>query len=223
MSDLVNALQTQSRSGSVLDSIAHPNLLNPAAALAGAVGTARGVYELRQQQANEAAGQAYQGAINQETGEFDPNRFRTLLAQSGPAAMAAGAALLNTQQISSNQLDQNLKKLTWWNGAAANLVENPTHENAVDLVRQGIAGGALTFPEAQRVLSTVPTDQDALQDFGRQHMIMAGDALTRFNQIYGQRTPVSAGGHTEIPTVPPPGRGGTPVITHSATPGEQGA
>jgi hypothetical protein len=222
MSDTQNALSTAAHGGSVLDAIAHPQVVNPLAAYAGAIGTARSVYDLRQQQANEAAGQAYQGAINPQTGEFDPNELRRRLAASGPAAMAAGATLLNTQQISSNQLEQNLAKLKWWNSAAANLAENPSHDNAIDLVRQGVAGGALTFPEAQRIMSTVPTDPAALQAFGRQHMIMSSDALTQFNQIYGQRMAVPAGGHTEIPTVPPPGKDGTPIITHSASPGEQG-
>jgi hypothetical protein len=52
MSDLVNALSTQSRSSGVLDAIAHPNVVNPLADFGGAVNVARGVQDLRTQQFN---------------------------------------------------------------------------------------------------------------------------------------------------------------------------
>lgn len=221
MGDTLNSLLQANRSSSVLQGIANPAQVNPLAALNSGQQAAANTFNLRKLQADQAAGQAYQGAINQDTGEFDPNKFRTLLAQSGPAAMAAGAALLNTQSISSDQLNQNMKKLDWYNAAAGSLMDkgnDVTHADVMGVLQRGMASGALTLPEAQRAMASVPTNQAELPGWVRQHALTAADASTRFNQTVGTRQTTTAGGTTYNYTAPPPG-GPTVQIQHGPDPG----
>ena len=152
MSDTLNALQTANRTSSVLQSIANPAQVNPLAAIQSGISAASNEYDLASKQATLAAGQAYQAAINPQTGEFDPNEMRRQLAARGPAAMAAGAALLNTQNISSDQLKQSLEKQKWINSTAGALLQSGDFSDAAMLgaFHNGVAGGILTLPEAQR-------------------------------------------------------------------------
>src|SRR5215472_5021758 len=103
---LGSLISAQTR-GSVLDSIAHPNVLDPARAIGSAATAADAIWRVRGTQAAQAAGEAYQNAIDPQSGAFDVNRFRANLAAAGPtAALAAGHELANVQNISYNELQQ---------------------------------------------------------------------------------------------------------------------
>lgn len=106
MSDsLANAM----RGNSLLDRIANPATVNPLAAYSDALKTAQGVWANRQAQAQQLAGQAYQGAID-EQGNFDPVKFRQNLVAAGPnAALAAGAGVTSAQELQGAQIDQATK------------------------------------------------------------------------------------------------------------------
>ena len=75
--------------GAFAQQIANPKVVNPLAEISQANQAAKGFWDVQQQRANQALGQAYQGAIDQNTGVLDPNKFRTLVAQNPMAAMNA--------------------------------------------------------------------------------------------------------------------------------------
>lgn len=223
MSDtLTNALAQAGRSSSVLAGIQNPAVVNPLAGMGSAISAVSGMQGLAEKAAQQAAGQAYQGAIDQQTGEFDPNKFRTLLAQSGPAAMAAGAALLNTQQISSNQLQQNLEKAKWVNSTSGALLQSGDFSDAAMLgaLHKGVAGGILTLPEAQRQLATMPPDAAGRQRWLQEHQDTAASFAEQMQQRFGTRENIVAPQGTYNTPIPPARAGAPTIVTpHGATPG----
>jgi hypothetical protein len=155
----------------------------------------KNVYDLKEKGAQQAAGQAYQGAINPLTGEFDPNEFRRRLAASGPAAMAAGHELANTQQISSDQLKQNLAKAQWINSTSGALLQSGDFSDAAMLgaLHNGVAGGILTLPEAQRQLATMPPDAAGRQRWLQEHQDTSASFQEQMDQRYGKPVTIDQG------------------------------
>jgi hypothetical protein len=201
-----------------------PQVVNPLAAISAGNQAAVGLYDLRAKQASEAAGQAYQGAINPQTGELDANEFRRRLAASGPAAMAAGASLANIQNISSNQLEQSLKKAGWVNAAAGAALQSGDFSDGamLRLFQSGLANGTLTMPEVQRQMAILPPDAEGRRKWLQEHQDTAASVEEQYKQRFGTRPQVSAGGTTEFPIVPS-ARSGLPgpSVQQTATPGEQ--
>lgn len=227
MSDLVNALNQQSRSSGVLDAIAHPNVVNPLAAMAGAAQTANTIYQVRQNQANQAAGEAYQNAIDPQTGEFDANKFRQNLQAAGPAAaMAAGSSLANTQQISSDQLNQARVKTAWVNGAAGSLTRlgpNITQADVISTLHQGVTSGMLSEAEFERQVAEVGAlgnDPAKLNAWANQHQFNAMSVQQQLDQSFGTRETVVTPGATYSTVVPPARQGGTVTTQHGPAPGQ---
>jgi hypothetical protein len=201
-------------------SLPTPVLVDPLNALNRGLLTAHGMWEVQGARAKEAAGQAYQGAINPQTGEFDANEFRRRLAASGPAAMEAGTALANTQNISSNQLEQSIKKANWANSAAGSLTRlgpNITEQHALDVLQQGVTSGILTPAEFQRQSAEVRSlggDPAKLNAWANQHQFTAMSVEQQLKETYGSREPVQAGDATYHPVIPPARAGGTVVTQH---------
>ena len=164
-----------------------PQVANPLAAINAANEAASHMYDLRAKQAKEAAGQAYQGAINPQTGELDANDFRRRLAASGPAAIAAGESLLNIQTISSNQLDQMKAKAAWTSHNAGVLADmpNPTQQDAINVLHKGLTDGILTPAEFQRQVSQLPTDPAGLRNWAAQHRANAQTVEQQIQWRYG--------------------------------------
>lgn len=101
-----NALSGAQRSSTVLDAIAHPNVLNPAADLTAAATAAGSMYDVRQKMANQQLGQLYQQAIDPNTGRFDPLKFQGLIASAGPGvSMAAGEGVKSGAELQTNQFN----------------------------------------------------------------------------------------------------------------------
>jgi hypothetical protein len=197
-------------------------LVNPLAAMNAGIEGASQVYDLRQKQANEAAGQAYQGAINPQTGEFDPNEFRRRLAASGPAAMAAGAALLNTQNISSDQLKQSLDKQKWINSTAGALLQAGDFSDAAMLgaLHNGVAGHILTLPEAQAQLATMPPDAEGRRRWLQVHQDTSGSYAEQMQRRFGTRETITTPQGTYNIPVPSPSAGAPTIETpHGPAPG----
>jgi len=179
-----DALSTALTRGNVLGAIANPVVANPLAAYAGAVNTADTLMRLRQLQAQQVAGQAYQGAID-ENGAFSPERFRQNLAAAGPgAAMAAGPALANVQNIASNQLAMAQNKSAELNSTLGALLSKPSitpqdiNDAGTDLMRRGI----YTPAEVQAAIGGMPSDPSQLRDWVYQHQVRnlaMGDQINR--------------------------------------------
>ena len=192
MGDTLNSLLAANRSSSVLQGIMNPAQVNPLAAMTSAGQTAGTIFDLRQKQATQAAGEAYQGAIDPTTGEFDPNKFRINLQAAGPvAAMAAGPALANTQSISSDQLNQMRAKAGWANTAAGSLTRlgpNITQADAIGTLHEGVTQGILTQPEFERQvaeLATLGNDPAKLHAWASQHQFNAMNTQQQLEQTYG--------------------------------------
>lgn len=197
-------------------------LVNPLAAVTAGTQAATSVYELRQKQAVEAAGQAYQGAINPQTGEFDPNEFRRRLAASGPAAMEAGAALLNTQNISSDQLKQSLDKQKWINSTAGALLQAGDFSDAAMLgaLHNGVAGHILTLPEAQAQLQTMPPDAEGRRRWLQVHQDTSGSYAEQMQRRFGTRENIVTPQATYNVQIPHPSANAPTIVTpHGPTPG----
>jgi len=148
-------------SAGLLSSIANPQTLsgNFLAAYGQGQDAAQRVWANRLSQAQQAAGQAQQGAINPQTGEYDPNAFRANLAAAGPqAALAAQSSLGANQSISSDQLHQAQVKNDFINKGAASLLANKDYSpgGVMGVLQQGVAGGFLTPAEAGRQLLAMP-------------------------------------------------------------------
>ncbi len=221
MADDLNSLLQANRSSSVLEGIANPPQFNPLAAQNSAVQAAHNMLTLRGLQAKEAAGQAYQGAINPETGEFDPNRLRTLLSQNPTAAMEAGATLSNTQNISSNQLEQARAKATWVNARSGAALESGDFSDGamLKLFQEGMANGVLTLPEVQRQLALIPPDAAGRERWLREHQMTSASVQQQLDQTQGTRQVINTPQGTYVTTVPPIRSGQNVTVPHGATPG----
>jgi hypothetical protein len=118
MGDTLSNLLTANHSASVLQGIMNPAQVNPLAALNSATQTAGGIYDLRQKQAVEAAGQAFQASIDPETGMPRQSVLMQNLAKDPRAAMAAQTSAQAGQTLDNNTLNTHLTRLTGLNAAA---------------------------------------------------------------------------------------------------------
>lgn len=179
-----------------------------------------------QLKANQTAGAAYQNAIDPQTGEFDANKFRQNLQAAGPAAaMAAGTSLANTQQISSDQLNQARAKTAWVNSAAGSLTRlgpNITQADVIGTLHQGVTSGVLTEAEFQRQVAEVGAlgnDPAKLNAWANQHQFNAMTVDKQLDQTYGGTgTTTGPGGALIGYTQRPASQGGG-----VSTPPQQGA
>jgi len=132
--DLVNALS----GGSLLNQIAHPSSFNPLASANSAATAATNIWSVRDAQAKQAAGEAFQGAIDPSTGVFNPEKFRQNLQAAGPgAALAAQSGLGANQALSTAQVNQ----ASTVKGLIANTVA-PLINLPDDQIHQGVANAA---------------------------------------------------------------------------------
>ena len=215
---LGSIINAQSR-GSVLDSIAHPNVLDPAKALIGAAQGADAIWRVRGAQASQAAGEAYQNAIDPQTGAFDANRFRANLAAAGPtAAMAAGTSLANVQNISSNQLEQQKLKLGIYYGATGALPDNASYNQVINTIDHLGASGVFNSTDLANEKAGVPKDPAALTAYIQQHRLAAASAMDQYHAQYGSRQAVTTEEGTFFPTVPPAAQPGTPSLPRGLDP-----
>jgi len=201
LSDYGNAI----RSANVLDAIMHPATVNPLAAWGNAAQVASGIWGLREQQAKQAVGQAYQGAVSPE-GEFDPARARALVAQNPAAALAAPGAIESTQSLTGQQLQVAAAKAAWVNNATGSLLGQKviTPADVFGVFQQGLANGMLTIPEIQRQLSTLPQDAAGLRTWAQQHYQQHLDPSLQLQQLYGSTGTVTGPGgaltgYTQLP------------------------
>lgn len=187
-------------------------------------GIQKNALEIQNAQAQQEAGKAYQGAINSLTGEFDPNKFRTLLAQNPAAAMAAGPALRNTQEISSDQLTQARAKVGWVNSATGSLTRlgpNITQQDAIGALHEGVTNGMLTPAEFQKEVAAVAAlgnDPAKLHAWASQHQFTAMSVGQQLEQTYGTPFRENQGGAIVSGTQAPARMGGGMITAPGAIP-----
>lgn len=185
MSDLVNALNQQSRSSGVLDAIAHPNVVNPLAAMAGAAQTANTIYQVRQNQANQAIGDILQQSTD-ENGNVDYNKAQSLASQAGPVVQTGMQTFLkNNSELRNAQLINaaNHQKLL---GVSAMTIAKDGSDANVNAVFDNLAASGVPQSEVDRErarwLAMSPQDR---QD----NAVRVGmSSLDQLHQVIGQTT-----------------------------------
>jgi hypothetical protein len=158
MADDLNSLLAANRSSSVLQGIANPAQVNPLAAVNSATQAARGIYDLRQAQAQEAAGQAFQNSIDPATGQ--PNQALLMQNLRDPrAAMAAQEAAQKGITLDTNTYDLHNKRTTsMMSGMSQLIADNPNGvpiEAAHALIDHRLQLGLITPQEAQAMKATM--------------------------------------------------------------------
>ncbi len=112
--DLVNALS----GGGLLNSIAHPTVVNPLAAYGQANQVAAGIWANRDFQARQAAGQAFQQSVNPDGTPNQTALNRNLVAAGPTAALAAQDSSQKGQTLDNETFNTHMKRLTSLNAAA---------------------------------------------------------------------------------------------------------
>lgn len=223
MSDLVNALNTQSRSSGVLDSIAHPNVVNPLAAMAGAAQTANTIYQVRQNQANQAIGSILQQSTD-ENGNVDYEKAGQLAAQAGPVVqMGMQSYLQNASVLRSQQLAQGVTRNAAANNAIVGALSGDNaglHDRVVSGLQGLVANGVMTQDQATRSALRLPSDPAQLRTRLQQIQTELSPPDLQQEQTAGQRVSISTPQGTYVTTVPPTRQGGTTTVLHGPAPGE---
>lgn len=217
----------------VLNALAHPATVNLLQDYQGAAQAANSIWQNREWQARQAAGQAQQGGID-ENGQYQPATALNLLRQAGPAAaLAAPAALESSQRLSTAQTDQAPMLMKTIATALAPLAGHDANGNpavpddqmhgALNGVAERLRAAGVPAAAVNGVLSRLPPDAAGQ----RQQIELARQAILDPNsaqpaQLYGTRPAVDTGGGTAFPVLPPPSAGGpVPFVPHTLSPGEK--
>jgi hypothetical protein len=122
-------------------------LVNPLAATMAGNQAAQSVFQTRDWQAKQAAGQAYQQAIDPETGRFDPLKFNNLLAATGATgALAAKSGVESSQELQGAQLAQNAKMQSLLNDSVTAALASPDANLKQSVLEQAQRLRAAGFP-----------------------------------------------------------------------------
>jgi hypothetical protein len=117
-----------------------PQVANPLAAISAANTAASGMYDLRQKQAQEAAGQAFLNSIDPNTGQPNQPLLMQNLRNSPASAMSALAASTSAQAIDHNTFVTQMARLTGVGNAAMGLVaQHPDGVISQDEINNEIA------------------------------------------------------------------------------------
>jgi hypothetical protein len=191
---------------SLLDTLAHPTVVNPLAAFQGAAQTANSIWEIRAHQARQAAGEAYQQATDPVTGEVDPAKAQAIMAAMGPrASLAAQSSATSGQALKSANLGFNQQQQVGIGRALAGVLSMPdaqqTPENYKAALDFSLANHSLDqahYDNATRALGAAGSDPAALRAFGTR--IFAGTLAGP--EVAGFVMP-AAGGIDQGPTYQP--------------------
>ena len=221
MSDTLNALQKIGgvptlQSGDTVQ-------VNPLAAINSGNQAAMGVYDLRDKQAQQAWGQILQQSTD-ENGNVDYGKAQHLAAGNPTATMGMMSALKDTSALRTSQFNLNTAQNNSVNAAATAALAEPDDEKMKQTVYQQmmrqVQMGLIPMDKAMAALHNMSTDPATMRQQLETIRVQTLPEQQKQDWIYGTRPAVSAGGSTEFPTVPAPGRGQGPSVQHTLTPGE---
>jgi hypothetical protein len=164
-------------------------------------------------QANQAAGQLYQQAIDPNTGTLDTNRLMSLASQNPQAALVMPEVAQQASARRAEQLQQAQSINTFMNHGIASLLANDNvgHGDVVKFLATAKANGVLPqqqYDATMQELAAVPPDQ--IRSWLRQHWVQGMETGHQISFMLGNLQPVNAGGTTYI-TQTPLGGGPTQV------------
>lgn len=214
---IFNAISGAQRAGTVLDSIAHPTILNPVADIGAAAQTANSMYDVRQKMANQAIGQILQQNTD-ANGNVDYAGAQRAAAAGGPIVAAGMANMLKDTSMLRSQQIQNAAANMHLIGSSALSAINDQSDKNINAIMDGLAARGLPQDQVDRERArwlgmTNPADrkQEALR-LAYTNL----DGLVGLNRQTGTREAVQTGGSTEFPVIPSPEQGGN--VSVQATP-----
>jgi hypothetical protein len=206
--------------GNVLAGIANPKTPNILGMYGSVADVASRMWQNREMQAKQLAGQAQQQGID-ANGVYQPNVAGQALSAAGPAAaLAVGPTLESSQRLSDAQLAQARAKLGWVNAASGAVLQQGDYSDQamMRLFQTGMANGMLTLPEVQKQLALLPPDPAGRARWLQEHQMTSASTQQQLDQTYGTTgTQTGPGGRTigfrqapasrgaGISTVPQPG------------------
>jgi hypothetical protein len=159
MADDINALLAGNRSSSVLEGIANPPQINVLGSISAGTQAASQMYDLRQKQAQEAAGQAFLNSIDPATGQPNQALLMQNLRNNPRAAMAAQTAAAAGQTLDANTYKlHNERTTSMMSGMGQLIADNPNGvplEAAHALIDHRLQLGLITPQEAQAMKATM--------------------------------------------------------------------
>jgi hypothetical protein len=190
MADDLNSLLQAQHASTVLSGIMNPAQVNPLAALNSATQTAGGIYDLRQKQAVEAAGQAFQASIDPETGMPRQSVLMQNLAKDPRAAMAAQSSAQAGQTLDVAAYNQHSARLGRGADALGNLIGSYPGGIPGDAFRtaiqQEVATGLLTPADAAQLTGLVTDDPKKNSLVATQLYTHNMNTQQQLEQMYGK-------------------------------------
>jgi hypothetical protein len=209
-------------SGNILDALAHPATINLLADYKDASQTANNIWQNRDWQAKQAAGEAQQGGID-ANGQYQPAQALNLLKAAGPgAALAVPTTLTNNQNLSTAQTTQAADVTKTIAAAFAPLINGPDDsaqmhalvgQTAERLVTAGVPRDIVNG-----VISRLPPDSAGI----KQQLELARQAILGPQQqqasIYGTPGSVTAPNGSQVGTIQNPQTGAISVPPQPGAP-----
>ena len=174
----------QSR-GNLLNALAHPNVVNPAAAILQGTQAANAVWSNREAQAQNAWGLALQAATDPDTGVVDYRHAAALASQDPHAAMGMMKNLATSSAIQGQQLEQAGQHFGLVASQAPTLMRDPSDANVNSIVQNFKDAGypdSMTANLQQRLLAMSPQQR---QTFAYQQAVGSLNSLDRLNRFTG--------------------------------------
>jgi hypothetical protein len=218
MSDTLALTSALSR-GSLLDKIAGgavPPQFDYLSALGRAQQVGAGAWGLREAQAKQLAGEAYQGAIDSE-GNFDPAKFQRNLVAAGPdASLAVGAGVESATRVGGALQDQGMRGNAALVGALTGALKAPPgqlHDAVAAQTAMLINQGVLPQSRALRALSMLPNDEGQLRARLEQMRVALLPPDMQQGQVYGTPQTITGPGGVAQSAVTRPASEGYGVTT----------
>ena len=142
---------------------------------------------IRQVQAQQAVGQAYQQATGPD-GTLDVNKLRSIIAQDPRASMGAQDANLNAQTLGVSQQAQAAQRNSYVGqaiGAVLDLPDNQMHDGAVQAMQRAIASGITDQATGLKTMAQLSNDPAQLRTQLRQIQLGLQAPGAQQEQIYG--------------------------------------
>jgi hypothetical protein len=120
----------------------------------------------REQQANEALGQAYAGAVDPETGRFDPLKFNALAAKDPATALALKGGIESGQSLQTSQYNLSAAQNAQLAGALSGVLELPDDklkDGVLQATQRLVAAGVMPLDRAKAGLLNLSPDPATLR------------------------------------------------------------
>ncbi len=169
--------------------------VDPMAASEQTLGMANKLFAIRQSQANQAVGEAYQQAVGPD-GSLDVNKLNGLISQDPRTAMAAQDAYKSSEALGTSQQARGLKYNDWLNATLPGLLQLPDdqlHDGVAAAMDRAVDSKLVPQSQASAVLTKLPDDAGKLRAALNSLQLAAMPAGAQRQQLYGAPVTVDNG------------------------------